>query len=173
MSGFTAAKLGLEMFGNEPTGTFEEARDGCPHKGTDFSSGGTPQPFRAGIAGKVVWAPGGQYGTITIEPHHEPGTLVQYLHCSRFNVQRGDHVLPDTFIGETGSVGTSVVHLHLHVWKPGNSKHPCWVLNAGSASPVQRNFVDPETWATDGWKDLDGTENRVPPSHQPIEIVQP
>ena len=141
--GFTPAQVGLD--GERVTAHFREPRpNGCPHRGLDISSSGTPKPFVAGIFGQVVEpAPGGEWGTIAVAPLSQPATRVQYLHCSRAFVSVGQMVTPWMVVGLTGDTappGTGItgVHLHIQVIKPGGPAEPCW---------GQRNFVDPESWA--------------------------
>lgn len=142
-AGFTPASLGL----NNVTGKFGEPRNGCPHKGTDFGSGGIAKDFKAATNGKVIAPIAGDWGTITVKPFHDPESTVQYLHCSSIHVKIGDDVSKDTVIGTTGKTappGTSIsgIHLHLQVFKSEPPAEPCW--NDGS----NRNFYDPELWNT-------------------------
>lgn len=137
--GFNTTNLGLA--GERVSDKFGNLRDGCPHKGTDFTSSRKPKEFTAGIYGKVI-ATNWNYGTITILPFHEPNYIVQYLHCSEFRVTENEIVQPWTVIGVTGETappGTGItgIHLHLQVEAPGTPTHSCW----GS-----RNFTDPEKW---------------------------
>ncbi|MNK40696.1 Peptidase family M23 [compost metagenome] len=140
--GFTAAKVGLTKI----TAKFGEDRDGCPHKGTDFGSGGVEKDFKAGVSGKVVAPVGGDWGTITIKPDHDSTVTLQYLHCSSIAVKEKDKVTKDTILGKTGKkapAGTNItgIHLHLQVYKNEDPAEACW-------NTPGRNFIDPETWDT-------------------------
>jgi hypothetical protein len=139
--GFDPALLGLGAFGGI-TSHFMDPRDGCPHKGTDFSSGGTPQPFLAGVYGKVIQpsADQSQWCTIAVQPFNDPAATVQYLHASSVSVAVGNLVAPWTILGQTGQCSPTPVpiHLHVQVFYAGQPSQPCW----GSG----RNFVNPETW---------------------------
>ena len=135
---FTLQTLGI------PTGSvgdkYDTPRVPCNHSGVDYETNQVATPFKSAISGKVVAPIGGPWGTISIKPDGS-NDLVQYLHCSKINVNVGDNVTPQTVIGETGDVcppGTcNGIHLHLQVVKPtGDPKYECW----------SRNYVDPETW---------------------------
>ncbi len=139
--GFRPDVVGLS--GERITSTFEEPRPSvnCPHKGIDISSSKKAKAFTAGVFGKVSKPLGGTYGTVTVRPFSEPHTLIQYLHCSKISVKAGDVVAPWTTLGMTGKKAATEYHLHIHVWRPGKSKHACWKSGA-----LERNFVDPESF---------------------------
>ncbi|MDV4169690.1 M23 family metallopeptidase [Rhodovulum sp. FJ3] len=153
MIGLTPFEVGLAGMGGI-SARFGEMRNGCPHKGLDIRSSGTPTPFTAGIFGKVVFV-GGAYGTVAVRPRDGSATWVQYLHCSDTSVVVGDDVYPWTVLGKTGDTappGTNIsgIHLHIQVQVPGSGQ-TCWATSSGNP----RNFADPQTYATRNF--IDGT----------------
>ncbi|NVB82305.1 MAG: peptidoglycan DD-metalloendopeptidase family protein [Kofleriaceae bacterium] len=122
---------------------FGTLRDGCPHKGVDYSSSQRPKDFVAGVYGTVVEPEESGWGTIAVVPFANPQYKIQYLHASARYVSVGDVVQPWTLLGATGDVappgsGITGIHLHLQIQDVASpSTQPCW---AG------REFVDPERW---------------------------
>jgi murein DD-endopeptidase MepM/ murein hydrolase activator NlpD len=139
--GFTVDVVGLP--GERVTDVFGTLRDGCPHKGVDYSSSQRPMDFQAGIYGTVVEPEESGWGTVAVVPHDNPDFKVQYLHTSSRYVAVGDVVQPWTILGATGDTappGTGITGIHLHLQVQAvnaPSSHACW---------SGREFVDPASW---------------------------
>lgn len=137
--GFTPELVGLA--GESINHPFREARASGPHKGIDITSSKTPRSFKAGVFGRVVAPTNTEWGTISVQPFNRPECLIQFLHCSSYNVGVGSLIAPWTILGQTGDTappgsGVEGIHLHIQVIEPGAPTDSAW----------DRNYVDPAAW---------------------------
>jgi murein DD-endopeptidase MepM/ murein hydrolase activator NlpD len=138
--GFSPVAVGLA--GQVINHPYNEPRKACFHRGIDITSSKKPLDFSAGIYGRVIDPTQTAWGTISVQPFHDPTAVVQYLHCSQYSVKVGQAVAPWTILGKTGDTappnsGVKGIHLHLQVVEPGSPLHSCWGA---------RNYVDPTRW---------------------------
>lgn len=97
------------------------------HYGMDFAADeGTP--IYAFAEGTVRETGNNSYGNYVILDHAQ-GFSTLYAHCSAIEVQKGEHVTPDTEIARVGATGKATGnHLHLEIWKADKVLNPAGYL---------------------------------------------
>lgn len=94
------------------------------HAGMDIAApSGTP--IRAALSGTVVSSGrrGGYGNTVVVE--HSDGTQALYAHCSRLDVEAGQHIRAGQTIAAVGSTGRSTgPHLHFELRVDGEAVDP-------------------------------------------------
>ena len=101
------------------------------HSGSDFAAplGTKVYSTMAGVVTHAGW--NGPYGRM-VEIKDENGFRIRYGHLSQVNVQLGQKIAFQQFVGKVGSTGRSNgPHLHYEIWFDGAVRDPSKFIQAG------------------------------------------